>query len=38
MFVNKLFTYLTCAYTKSKSFNILFLSKDEDVARFLNVH
>ena len=35
MFVNKLFTYLTCVYLKSEIFNILFSYEDEDIGRFL---
>ena len=44
MFANKLFTYPTCAYLKKqkkfycKILNILFSYKDEDIARFSNMH
>ena len=31
MFVNKLFTYLTCAYLKK-------YGEDEDIGRFSNLH
>ena len=43
MFVNKLFTYLTCAYSKSKRcFNVksstyYFCYKDDDIGRFSNL-
>ena len=32
MFVNKLFTYLTCAYLKKYSY------EDDDIDRFSNLH
>ena len=44
MFVNKLFTYFTCAYLKKYNvfkceiFSILFSCEDEDIARFSNLH
>ena len=39
MFVNKLFTYLTCADLKNlEIFNILFSCEDEDFGRFSNLH
>ena len=42
MFVNKLFTYLACAYLKTQKlfeceiFGILFSCEDEDIADFQN--
>ena len=44
MFVNKLFTYLTCSYFKKKKvfeneiFSIIFSYEDEDIGRFSNLH
>ena len=44
MFVNKLLTYLTCAYFKTKKvfqceiFDILFSCKNEDIDKFSNLH
>ena len=44
MFVNKPFTYLTCAYLKRKKvfqreiFNILYSNEDKDIGRFSNLH
>ena len=44
MFVNKIFTYLTCEYFKKKKafqceiFDILFSYEDEDIGGFSNLH
>ena len=45
MFVNKLFTYLTCENNKKnkrcfncKIFNILFSYEDEDIGRLSKLH
>ena len=44
MFVNKLFTYLTCEYLrtwkvfKCEIFGILFSCEDEDISRFSNLY
>ena len=44
MFINKLFTYLTCTYLKKekgfecKIFKILFSYEVEDTDRFPNLH
>ena len=44
MFLNKLFTYLTCAYLQKEKvflceiFNMLFLYEDKDIDRFANLH
>ena len=44
MFVNKLFTYLTCLYLKAlkvfscEIFDTLFSCEDDDIGRFSNLH